>query len=36
MGVRTWGQLTALEKMDEKIEKRKHAKKSSFYVYVIF
>ena len=36
MGVRTWGQLTAPEKMDEKIEKRKHAKKSSFYVYVIF
>ena len=30
-----WGQLTPL-KMDEKLKKRKHAKRAVFYVYVIF
>jgi len=30
-----WGQLTPL-KMDEKLKKRKHAKRAVFYFYVIF
>jgi len=31
-----WGQLSPLEKMDEKLKSEKMHKRSVFYVYVIF